>query len=101
MNLTDKITIAPQAVARKVGEELVILHLESGTYFGLDPVGARIWELIGEEKTLAEVCEAMLEEYDVPREDIERDTMNLLEELLAQDLITPSYSEHGSASGIS
>ena len=90
MQLTDKITIAPQAVARKVGEELVILHLNSGTYFGLDPVGARIWELIGEDKTLAEICEVLLKEYDVPREDLERDTINLLEDLLAQDLITPS-----------
>ena len=73
-----------------MGEELVILHLESGTYFGLDPVGARIWELIGEDKTLAEIYEVLLKEYDVPREDIERDTINLLEDLLAQDLIIPS-----------
>jgi len=90
MKLTDKITIAPQAVARKVGEELVILHLESGTYFGLDPVGARIWELIGEDKTLAEIYEVMLTEYDVPREDLERDTINLIEDLLAKELISAS-----------
>jgi len=88
MNLTDKITIAPQAVARKVGEELVILHLESGTYFGLDPVGARIWQLMGEGKALTEICEVMLDEYDVTREDLERDALSLAQSLAAQQLIS-------------
>ena len=90
MKLTDILSISPHAVATHVGDETVILHLISGTYFGLDPVGARIWELIGEDKTLAEICEVLLKEYDVPREDLERDTIKLLEDLLAQDLITPS-----------
>ena len=90
MKLTDKITVSSEVVARGVGKDLVLLHLESGTYFGLDPVGARVWELIGEDKTLAEIYEVLLKEYDVPREDLERDTINLLEDLLAQDLITPS-----------
>ena len=90
MNLTDKITISPQAVARQVGDETVILHLGSGTYFGLDPVGARIWQLMGEGKTLAEICQVMLDEYDVSREDLKRDTMILIQDLLARDLISPS-----------
>jgi len=90
MNLTDKITISPQAMARQVDDETVILHLGSGTYFGLDPVGARIWKLMGEGKTPAEICEVMLEEYDVSREDVERDTMKLVQDLLARDLISPS-----------
>ena len=38
---SDKISISPQVVARELGGETVILDLSSGTYFGLDPVGAR------------------------------------------------------------
>ena len=90
IKLTDKITISPQAVARQVGGETVILHLGSGTYFGLDPVGARIWQLMEEGKTLAEICNAMLDEYEVSREEFERDTMILIQDLLAQDLVGPS-----------
>ena len=90
MNLTDKITISPQAIARQLDDETVILHLGSGTYFGLDPVGARIWQLMGEGKTLVEICEVMLEEYDVSREDVERDTMKLVQDLLTRDLVSPS-----------
>lgn len=87
MNLTDKVTIPPQVMARQVGEETVILDLASGTYFGLDAVGARIWQLVGEGKTLAEVCEGILDEYDVEREVLERDLFALLDALEAQNLI--------------
>ena len=90
IKLTDKITVSPQAVARQVGDETVILHFGSGTYFGLDSVGARIWQLMGEGKTLAEICEVMLDEHDVSREDLERDTMILIQDLLARDLVSPS-----------
>jgi hypothetical protein len=87
MNLTDKVSIPAQVIARQVGDETVILDLASGTYFGLDPVGARIWQLMGEGRTLAEICDALLEEYDVTREALEGDVTRLAEELLAQKLI--------------
>ena len=87
MNLTDKVTIPPQVMARTVGTETVILDLLSGTYFGLDPVGARIWQLLDEGKTLAEVCEAMHQSHDVARADIERDVLVLVEALQVQRLI--------------
>ena len=88
MNLSDKITIPAQVMARQVGEETVILDLTSGTYFGLDPVGARIWQLMVEGKTLAEVCEAMLAEYEVTAEKIELDVLALTQELSAKQLIS-------------
>jgi hypothetical protein len=88
MNLTDKPTIPAQVMARQVGDETVILDLGSGTYFGLDPVGARIWQLIGERMTLGEICDTMLDEYDVSREQLERDVLDLADKLLEQKLIS-------------
>ena len=90
MNLSDRVSIPTQVMARTVGDETVILDLASGTYFGLDPVGARIWGLMGESKTLAEICGQMLEEYEVSREELERDTLKLAQELAAQGLISPA-----------
>jgi hypothetical protein len=87
MNLTDKVTIPAEVMARQVGEETVILDLDRGAYFGLDPVGARIWQLLTEGKTLAEVCATMLVEYDVSSEDLGRDVLSLVEELRAKQLI--------------
>ena len=77
-------------MARLVGEEIVILDLAAGTYFGLDPVGARIWQLMGEGRTLAEICATMLEEYEVEREQLEVDVLRLAAELLERGLVVPA-----------
>lgn len=90
MDLSNRFAIKPNVMARQVGEETVILDLASGTYFGLDPVGARLWHLMEAGKNLAEICEAMLDEYEVSRGDLERDTINLVEDLMARDLISLS-----------
>ena len=90
MNLSDKVIIPSQVMARQVGEEVVILDLASGTYFGLDPVGARIWALMGEGRTLAEICATMLEEYEVERAQLEADVLRLAAELLERGLATPA-----------
>ena len=88
MNLTDKVTIPAQVMAREVGDETVILDLANGTYYGLDPVGARIWHLMAEGQTLTQVCEVMLSEYEVTRENIERDVLALVQTLLERKLVS-------------
>ena len=88
MNLSDKVTIPAQVMARDVGGETVVLDLASGTYYGLDPIGARIWQLMSEGQTLVQVCDAMLAEYDVTREDIERDVLALTQTLLDKKLVS-------------
>ena len=88
MNLSDKVTIPTQVMARTVGDETVILDLASGTYYGLDPVGARMWQLMGEGQTLSAVCEVMLDEYEVTREALEGDILRLTDELQGKGLIS-------------
>ena len=88
MNLSDKVTIPAQVMAREVGDETVILDLANGTYYGLDPVGARIWQLMAQGQTLVQVCEIMLAEYEVTREDIERDVLALVQTLLERQLVS-------------
>jgi len=88
MNLTSTVSIPPQVMARTVGEETVLLDLASGTYFGLDPVGTRIWQLLSEGKTVAAVCDNMLIEFDVTRDTLEADVMRLLGELRDKGLVS-------------
>ena len=77
-------------MARQVGEETVILDLASGNYFGLDPVGARIWQLIGDGKSLGEVRKLLLAEYEVSRDQLEGDLERLVGDLLARGLVSAS-----------
>ena len=58
--------------------EAVILNLKSGVYYGLNPVGARIWELIQEPRTVSAVLDVLLEQYNVEAGRCERDLFCLL-----------------------
>ena len=76
-----------QQVSSELDDEAVILHLKAGVYYGLDSVGARIWALIQEPKTVDEIKDVILSEYDVAADQCKRDVLALLEELAAEDLI--------------
>lgn len=71
---------------RHLENEAVLLDLKSGTYFGLNEVGARAWHLIVERGSLARVLEALAEEFDVEREIVERDLLALAAQLVARNL---------------
>ena len=90
MNLSDKVSIPTHVMARTVGNETVILDLASGTYYGLDPVGARMWQLMADGQTLAAVCDMLLDEYEVTREALEGDILRLTEELRLKGLVSPA-----------
>ena len=87
MNLPATVTISPQVMARRVADEVVLLDLASGNYFGLDAVGARAWELLAEGRAVPEVLDAIASEYEVTREQLESDLARLLHELGAAGLV--------------
>ncbi|MEP1422955.1 MAG: PqqD family protein [Erythrobacter sp.] len=88
MQLTDRFTVSEDVVVREVSGELVLLDLNSGQYFGLDAVGARIWELLaGAPRNLSDLCDQIESEFDAPRERIEADLMALAKQLQDQELI--------------
>ena len=67
--------------------EVAILNVKSGVYYGLDPVGARIWNLMQEPREVVEIQNTITGEYDVDPGQCSRDLMSLLEKLLAEGLI--------------
>jgi hypothetical protein len=75
-------------IVRAVGEELVLLDVERGTYYGLDPVGARIWALIASGTSLGAIVDRLVDEYEVTREELERDVEKLVGELEGRGLVS-------------
>ena len=67
--------------------EVAILNLKAGVYYGLDDVGARIWTLLQEPKTVSEIRDVILQEYDVEAERCERDLLALLQRLADEGLV--------------
>jgi hypothetical protein len=76
-----------EQVSCAVGEESVILGLQNSVYYGVNPVGAAIWKLLQRKRSVAELRDAVLEEYDVEKERCERDLLDLLGKLQAEGLI--------------
>ena len=90
MDLQLKFAHNPTVMARVIGNETVMLHLNSGTYFGLDPIGTQIWEMIEEGAPLTTICDALVAEYHQPRVKIEGDVQLLVQELIDNKLIEPA-----------
>ena len=67
--------------------EAVVLNLNSGTYFGLNPLGTRIWELIREPAMVVDVYRRLLKEYEVDADQCEAELLSFLNQLQANDLI--------------
>ncbi len=87
MTLLDRVRVPQEVVARRVGEETVMLHLANGTYYALDPVGARAWHVLEQGRTLSETCDVLEAEYDVPRAQLERDVLDLVDSLASHGLV--------------
>jgi hypothetical protein len=85
--LTDVVCVTASQVASRVGDELAILDLDRTIYYGLDAVGARIWELIQEPTALSAVLKAMVAEFEVDEVTARADLLALIDDLLAQGLV--------------
>lgn len=86
--LTGQVALSDQADACRVGDETVILHSGNGTYFGLDAVGSRIWQLLQEGMSPAQSCARIAQEFSVPLEQVEDDARAFLGELKRHDIIS-------------
>jgi len=88
MKAEDRVTVRDGVMFNRVGDEVVLLDLDSGTYFGLDSVGGRVWDLLTGTATIGETIETMLAEYEVDRGILERDVLRLVNELEEKGLIS-------------
>ena len=87
-SLDRSVRLAEGVVFRDLEGETVLLNLGTGSYFGLDPVCTRIWQLCQEHGLLRSVCQSMQEEFDVSADELEADLLGFVDELLAKGLVT-------------
>ncbi len=62
--------------------------MKTESYFGLDEIGTRIWQLLQEQKDIQSITETMLNEYDVKDEQLKKDTQDLLKQLDKAGIVT-------------
>jgi hypothetical protein len=64
-----------------VDDEAVILSLEDGVYYGLNEVASRVWELVQKPRTVREIRDSLIQEYDIEETRCTRDLLDLLTQL--------------------
>ena len=87
MTLAQHVTRSDEALFQEVAGEAVLLDLTSEKYFGLDPVGTRIWNLLGEDGRLQSVYDRICSEYDADPERIASDLLALMGQLAEAGLV--------------
>jgi len=99
LSLQTTVIVSSQQVSCPLGDESAILNLKNSVYYGMNPVGATVWNLLKEPKTVAEIRDAIVEEYEVGEERCERDLLTLLEEMRSEGLIEVRGEESGAVTG--
>jgi hypothetical protein len=85
--MSSSVVASKDQVFSDLGGEVAILHLKAGVYYGLDAVGARIWDLIQEPRFVEEVLDVLVSEYEVEPGRCESDLITLLQRLAEEGLI--------------
>jgi hypothetical protein len=87
MEVDQRLERSDNQVAAPLGEELAILNVKLGKYYGLDRVGRRVWDLFEVPRTLREIKEALIAQYEVEPETLEADLSGLLDDLVNEGLL--------------
>ncbi len=86
-SLTSRVRIPDGVLSRDLQGELVILDLKTGVYFGLDPVGTRIWHLLQEHQFLQKVLDSLVDEYEVTEAVCAHDLLGFVAKMLERGLV--------------
>jgi hypothetical protein len=87
VSLDGRVFATPRVLYKDLGNEAVLLDLETETYFGLNESGSRLWTLLTTSPTIREALAAMQEEFDVAPDVLERDSRELIDDLLGRGLL--------------
>ncbi len=85
--LSARVTIPDKVLIREVAGESVILNLNNEQYYGLDEVGTRFLTVLAASYSVRAAIDILLAEYEVDKETLERDMLDLLSKLAEQGLI--------------
>ena len=84
---TLRITVPEHILFQELREEVVLLNLETGDYYGLNEIGARAWSLLRESPRLEQILNLLLDTYEVSEEQLTEDLRTFLADMEAHGLV--------------
>ena len=87
IEITDIYVRNGDQVTAKVDDEVVMMSMQQGEYYGLDSIGSRIWELFAKPNSVENIIETLMQEYDVDRKTCEKDVQEFIQKLVDKGLL--------------
>jgi len=76
-----------EPVSAQVDETVVMMSIEQGMYFGIEGAGPRIWAMLEQPRTVDEICEALMDEFDIDADSCRSEVLGFLHELADAQLL--------------
>lgn len=93
ITLSTIVTASDRQVSSDLAGEQVILNLENGVYYGLDPVGNDVWSLLDRPVAVSTIVDELMETYEVERPRLESDVLALLKDMNEHGLLVVDPSD--------
>lgn len=74
-------------LASELDNEIVMLNVQRGNYYGLSGVAKRVWELLDGPKSIGEVCQLLQAEFEVDADTCSRDVLVFVEQLIRENMV--------------
>lgn len=87
IGLLEQIQRDVSVISSGMDQDLVMISIQTGKYYGINPVGRRIWELLETPTCVAELCEKLGQEFEVSNEQCEQEVLEFVSELSKQKLL--------------
>ena len=90
ISINSTITRNEELLSGEIEQEIVIMNLDSGSYHVINKTGQRIWELLEEPMSAAEICSTISEEYEVDTQNCQEEVLKFLADLQSRQIVTVS-----------
>jgi hypothetical protein len=77
----------PEIIAAEADQDLVMVNIASGFYYGVSDVGRAIWEAIEQPKKVSDLIDDLTAAYNVDKSKCEEETLSFLGDLLTERLL--------------
>lgn len=74
-------------ISSQIDNEIVMLSIENGKYYGLNSVGSHIWTLLEIPRSVEELCQTLMQNFEVSQEQCEQDVLTFLNTLATDNLV--------------
>ena len=72
----------PEIIANAIDDEIVMMSIEEGSYFGLNSIGSIIWTELEEAKSIETIISILLERFDVEEKTCREETIAFIESMI-------------------